>query len=70
MACEAASRVSSFIAPHDACDVREEVREMTIVLTVLAILAAVYIYAAVAYYYGFKNWYPVCGCSGAECRTL
>jgi len=40
---------------------------MTILLIIVAIAAAIYIYAAIAYYYGFKNWYPVCGCTGTEC---
>ncbi len=40
---------------------------MTIVLIIAAIVAAIYIYAAIAYYYGFKNWYPLCGCKGPEC---
>ena len=37
---------------------------MTIVLILVAIVGAVYLYAALAYYYGFKNWYPLCGCKG------
>ncbi len=42
---------------------------MMTVLIILAAIAAIYIYAAVAYYYGFKNWLPVCaGCKGKECR--
>jgi len=41
---------------------------MTILLIIVAIAAAIYIYAAIAYYYGFKNWYPLCGCKGMECR--
>ncbi len=40
---------------------------MTIVLIIAAIVAALYIYAAVGYYYGFKNWYPLCGCKRTEC---
>jgi len=40
---------------------------MTIVFIIAAVIAAIYIYAAVAYYYGFKNWAPLCGCRGAEC---
>jgi len=40
---------------------------MTIVLIIVAIVAAIYIYAAVANYYGFKNWYPMCGCKGGTC---
>ena len=42
---------------------------MTIVLIIAAIGAAIYLYAAIAYYYGFKNWYPLCGCKGRECST-
>ncbi len=41
---------------------------MTIVLIIAGIAAAIYIYAAIAYYYGFKNWNPMCGCKGAECN--
>jgi hypothetical protein len=44
---------------------REE--RMTILLIIIAVIAAVYIYAAVANYYGFKNWNPLCGCKGASC---
>jgi hypothetical protein len=40
---------------------------MTTILFIVAIAAAIYMYAAIAYYYGFKNWYPVCGCKGKEC---
>ena len=40
---------------------------MTIFLIIAAVVAAVYIYAAFALYYGFKN-YPLCGCKGMECR--
>ncbi len=40
---------------------------MTTFLIIVAIVAAIYIYAAIAYYYGFKNWYPLCGCKGAKC---
>ncbi len=40
---------------------------MMIFLIIAAIAAAIYIYAAVAYYYNFKNWNPLCGCKGAEC---
>jgi hypothetical protein len=45
--------------------------DMTIILIIGAVAAAIYIYAAVAYYYGFKNWYPVCGagCKRKECST-
>ena len=40
---------------------------MTIVLIIVAIVAAIYIYAAIAYYYGFRSWHPLCGCKGTEC---
>ncbi len=42
---------------------------MTTFLIIVAVIAAVYIYAAVAYYLGFKNWHPLCGCSGGSCKT-
>ena len=32
-------------------------------LITIAVLAVMYIYATLAFYYGFKNWYPLCGCS-------
>jgi len=40
---------------------------MTIVLIISAIVAVIYIYTAIAYYYGFKSWLPVCGCTGSAC---
>jgi hypothetical protein len=40
---------------------------MTVILIIVAIATAIYIYAAVAYYYGFKNWYPMCGCKKTVC---
>jgi hypothetical protein len=40
---------------------------MTILLIIVAIAAAIYLYAAIAFYYGFKNWNPLCGCRGTEC---
>ncbi len=40
---------------------------MTILLIIVAIAAAIYIYAAIAFYFGFKNWNPLCGCRGTEC---
>lgn len=40
---------------------------MTTILILAAIAAAIYIYAAIAYYYEFKNWLPLCGCKGTEC---
>ncbi len=42
---------------------------MSTFLIIVAVVAAVYIYAAVAHYYGFKNWYPMCGCKGGICET-
>ncbi len=32
---------------------------MNILFTITAVLAAVYCFAAVGYYYGFKNWSPM-----------
>ena len=40
---------------------------MTALLIILAVVAAIYTYAAIAYYYGFKNWYPMCGCKRTTC---
>ncbi len=34
---------------------------MTTFLVIVGVVAALYIYAAVVHYYGFKNWYPMCG---------
>ena len=42
---------------------------MTIILIILAAVAVIYLYAAVAFYYGFKNWLPFCGCAGTTCGT-
>ncbi len=39
---------------------------MTILLIIIAVVAVIYLYATLAFYYGFKNWYPLCGCSGQE----
>jgi len=36
---------------------------MTTLLIIIAIVAAIYLYATLVFYYGFKNWYPLCGCS-------
>jgi hypothetical protein len=39
-----------------------------VVLLIIAVIAAViYAYAAVGYYYTFKNWRPMCGCKGSVC---
>ena len=40
---------------------------MTTFLIIVAIVAAIYIYAAIAYYYAYKNWNPLCGCKGTAC---
>ena len=40
---------------------------MTYLLIIIAVIAAFYIYGAIANYYGFKNWIPFCGCKGASC---
>ncbi len=40
---------------------------MKILLLIAAIAAAIYIYAALAYYFAFKNWRPLCGCTGTAC---
>jgi len=40
---------------------------MTYLLIIIAVIAAIYIYAAIANYYGFKNWNPMCGCKGTSC---
>ena len=36
-------------------------------LIIVAVFAAIYLYAAVVQYYGFKNWHPMCGGKGAAC---
>jgi hypothetical protein len=40
---------------------------MTTILIIVAVVAVVYMYAAVAFYYGFKKWNPMCGCNGTVC---
>jgi hypothetical protein len=40
---------------------------MTIVLFILAVAVIIYLYAAIAFYYGFRNWIPFCGCGRAAC---
>jgi hypothetical protein len=40
---------------------------MTTFLIIAAVAAAVYLYALIAYYYGFKNWNPMCGCNAKKC---
>jgi hypothetical protein len=41
---------------------------MTYLLIIIAAIVVIYIYAAIAYYYGFKEWNPFCGgCKGASC---
>lgn len=42
---------------------------MTIFLTILIIAALIYLYAALAYYYGFKNWHPMCGGRNGVCAA-
>lgn len=42
---------------------------MTTLLIIVAIVAAIYIYGAVAFYYGFKSWNPLCGCTGKQCGS-
>lgn len=34
---------------------------MNIFIIIAIVLAAIYGFAAVVYYYGFKNWSPLCG---------
>ncbi len=41
---------------------------MATLLIIIAIVAAAYIFAAIAFYYGFKNWYPMCGGKSSTCR--
>ena len=40
---------------------------MNVLLIIAVIFAAIYVYAAIAYYYGFKNWHPLCGCQAGTC---
>jgi hypothetical protein len=40
---------------------------MTIVLIIISAAVAMYIYAAVTSYYGFKKWHPLCGCNEMVC---
>ena len=40
---------------------------MTTILIIGAIAAAIYTYAAIAFYYGFKDWYPFCSCDLNKC---
>ena len=44
---------------------RGEVPNMMILLVILAVVAAIYIYAVIANYYNFKDWSPMCGRGGA-----
>lgn len=41
---------------------------MTTILIIIAVLIAAYLFAAVTFYYGFKNWRPMCG--GSKPTTL
>lgn len=43
--------------------------KMTTFLIILAVIVAIYAYGAIAFYYGFKNWVPFCGCMGTQCKT-
>ncbi len=43
---------------------------MTMLIILLVIAAAVYGYAAIAFYYGYKSWRPVCGCQATEACNL
>jgi hypothetical protein len=50
----------------ETINAREE--RMTYLLIIIAAIVVIYIYAAIAYYYGFKEWNPFCGgCKGASC---
>gem|GEM_PF-3559350 len=40
---------------------------MTIFLIIIVFLAAAYLFAAVTFYYGFKNWYPLCSQKSSLC---
>jgi len=40
---------------------------MLFVLIIAVIAAAVYAYAAIAYYYNFKHWNPFCNCGSGAC---
>jgi len=40
---------------------------MVYLLIIIVAIAVFYIYAAIAYYYGFKDWSPMCGCKGTSC---
>lgn len=42
---------------------------MKIIFIILAFIAAVYLYAALTFHYGFKNWAPFCGCEGGVCGS-
>ncbi len=34
---------------------------MTMFVLIATIFVAAYLFAAVTFYYGFKNWHPMCG---------
>jgi len=53
--------------PYDRID-RKDIF-MTTFLIVVAIAAAVYLFAAISFYYGFKNWNPMCGGKSARCGS-
>ena len=41
---------------------------MITALVIIGILAVIYAYAAAAWYYNFKTWYPFCGCASQNCK--
>jgi len=41
---------------------------MTTILIIIAIVVAAYVFAAITFHYGFKNWYPMCGGKSSTCR--
>jgi len=40
---------------------------MTIVLILVALVVVIYSYGAIVFYYGLRNWYPMCGCKKTAC---
>ena len=41
---------------------------MTTFVIIATIFVAAYIFAAVTFYYGFKNWHPMCGGKSAAVK--
>jgi hypothetical protein len=41
---------------------------MTTLLIIIAIVVAAYVFAAITFHYGFKNWHPMCGGKSSTCR--